>query len=744
MNLQTEVYISRDELKYEKIDLANNESINMKYILKDTTDLSKIFSPYSLAFTFPGTLNNQRIFGFVGNTSVFKIKKDNTFSCKIYSNGLLAQSGKLKITEVEEEYGVVQAFTANFTTTMLSLATRMGDDLISDLPATPIQINWSPNEVFSSLSSVKTHVSGVKYYVPLISNNRVFQREVNTEETFLDNVRYVNNSDPLSASVIKSDELTPAIQGRAIIDLIKTKYNLDVEMPLEDLQYYNDWFVFCNAEKTQSTNFIEYDITIPFTALERYRGKNTGQIPALKKYTISADLNTNVFEIAKAVGASNDFNKEVKFYVQFSGISSTKGNDNIKIEVALILQDGNNTVFSQLSMDVIDFNAVGQFIITDNDFLGANNFTFKVQTRVSSPIVFSSSETRIEYGFYDAKFGAFNQSAYGDFRQRSRFNLNSIAMSLTNIDLFKSLPAVKCVDFLKSFYKSFNISIFDASPNDDKLYWVTPQDLLVDNKSYSKKVVDYTPYISSRKVIKEVPNKFNYYNFKHATSNYRSNVDFRNIRGFEFGQLNFPVIKPAIDLNEYAVETTFSLLPMVSIVGMPDEFTSYAFTAEAPTVSVDGFARYKPNYDELTVFFNSGLRNLVGDKSLGFQTSDEVGVAIVSPLLSYIKTSPIHSSGFSFGFGLIQDATTRSLYADFYQVQTERLLNPNTLKQEFELILPASELVLNYATTTQGNSLVPDGYRLQNEIILQENRFSQVDAQIDITTGNTKIKLLNF
>jgi len=120
------------------------------------------------------------------------------------------------------------------------------------------------------------------------------------------------------------------------------------------------------------------------------------------------------------------------------------------------------------------------------------------------------------------------------------------------------------------------------------------------------------------------------------------------------------------------------------------------------------------------------------------------GTLYAARLQSYIKTSPVHPNGFSFGFSLIHEATVRSLYYDFYRVQTERLLSPNTLNQSYKLRLPASELVLNFATTEPGMSNVPGGFRLQNEIVLQEQRFSIIDAQIDITTGNTDINLLNF
>ena len=55
-----------------------------------------------------------------------------------------------------------------------------------------------------------------------------------------------------------------------------------------------------------------------------------------------------------------------------------------------------------------------------------------------------------------------------------------------------------------------------------------------------------------------------------------------------------------------------------------------------------------------------------------------------------------------------------------------------------------NELVLNFNTTIQGQSQIPKGFRLQNEIVIQDNRFSIIDSNIDITTGKTKINLLNF
>lgn len=748
MKLQTEVYISIDGENFYKIDLAKNESINMKYVLKDTTDLSKIFSPFSLSFTFPGTLNNQKIFGFVGNTKVFKTKTDNLFACKIYSNGLLAQTGKLKLTEVREENGFVKSFTANFTTTMLSLALRMGEDLINDLPTTPVTINWIPNEVFQSLSSIRMASSqprpgvDVKYYVPLISNIRIFQRQRITTTNYLDNVRYLATADPSSTKVLKSEEFSPAVQARTIIDMMKIKYNLDIEMPLENTQEYNDWYIWCNSAKAQATDFVYFDLIKQFGSSIEYNARRPDRIPDERKYLINGNLATNQMTISKDPGASTNFYPEMALRITFNNVVSTKGATDVDIVFAIELSNG--AIYNQVTSKVENGIATAEFLIKDTDFL-SGTFIFKVKIKPTSPIFWTSSDIGIYNTYYDPNAGGGStRSASADYKQESFGNNNSGTMGGTRIDLYKSLPEMKCTDFLASFIKMFNISIFDASPSNDKLFWLTPNDLLIPNKNYSKKEVDYTEFIISKSVTKTIAADYNYYNFKHKTSKYKSNADYLAARGIEFGQTTYPAVKPTQDLNEFKVETSFSILEALPIAGMVDEFTSYGFTNETPETLVTGEKRYKPNTDDFTIFFAGGLRLLEGDKSLGFQKTNTSNVVIVGELKSYIKTSPVHPLGTSFGFGLIQEATIRSLYYDFYKRQTERLLSPNTLKQLYKLRLPASELVLNYKTTQAGMSQVPDGFRLQNEIVLQEQRFSIIDAQIDITTGDASMNLLNF
>jgi hypothetical protein len=101
------------------------------------------------------------------------------------------------------------------------------------------------------------------------------------------------------------------------------------------------------------------------------------------------------------------------------------------------------------------------------------------------------------------------------------------------------------------------------------------------------------------------------------------------------------------------------------------------------------------------------------------------------------------SNGKILSFGA-ENIDTDSLYLNYYKDFIELLLQPNTYKSEFILTLPANEIFLNFANLKAGESNIPTGFRPQNEIIIGEQRYQLVDSTIELTSGKTKLSLLNF
>ena len=751
-----EIYVSLDGLEYTKLDLHKNEPINAKHTKKDLQDLSKIFAPYSQGFDFPATPKNRAAFGFFGDTDVIKINRESKFSAKSYINGVLSNTGFIKLTSLSYKHNKPLNFTGSFVTTMANLKDRIGDDYISELAGEPVLTKWSIEGVQDKVRSSHLQVIdgvNVRYFVPLVSTNRVWSYDLTDNSPTLDNIAYNPVSELDGNNVIRPEELRPVIYYSAILDFIKKKYGLTIISPLEEREEYKDLTVWCNAERLSTGGFSVLPINNAFGSLKSYDRSGESFIPDPKKYTITTNLTDNSFNVTKLAepfnGDDGYIEEAFQFRVNFDGVVVTGGEDNPEVDIQYIRKSDDVILKAEtFSLDTpTSFSCVTQ--LDDALFGGGNSLEFYIKVNFKQPTSWSGCSFRIFFRYY--KEGFFNIKYHAWYYYDSLANNNSSEVSTDSIDLFESLPKIKVIDFLNSHFKAFNISILDTSPDNENLYWLTPEDINSSGKVYSKAVLDYTRYVNSKTYNKEKPNDFNYYNFKHATSKYFSNVKYAEAFGLEYGQAVYPEVKPSSP-SEFKVETGFSIIPPVALKGATGVVTAYGFTDDDAEIIETGETRYTPNYDELTVFYAHGSVNCAALGLLGLVQIETAPwtyteVLGVYALTSYKKVMPWSKNGHSFGFSVLKynnDEQTNSLYLKYYSEQTLRLLDANVLSQKFTLILPPNELYLNEETTIQGAGATPSGFRLQNDIIIGENRFSIVDATIDQTTGITKLTLLNY
>jgi hypothetical protein len=212
----TEIFVSLDGFNFLKLDLDKSESIPLRLTYKDTQDFSKIFSPYSLGFTFTATPNNLKALNYFGNTDLKRTAVK--IRCKIYVNSILAQNGFLKLEKIKYQNGKPQTITASFASTMTNLRDKFGNDTLRDFGSK--LITWRPLDVFARLNGMQnTEVEGValKWFVPLASTKRVWNA---------DEIAYDISNSVTSENLIKSDELRPAISFTTLLDLIKQKYRI--------------------------------------------------------------------------------------------------------------------------------------------------------------------------------------------------------------------------------------------------------------------------------------------------------------------------------------------------------------------------------------------------------------------------------------------------------------------------------------------------------------------------------------
>ena len=716
----TEVFVSLNGLNYTILDLENDESIPMRYTFKDTQDISKIFSPYSLNFTFIATPNNLISLGFFGNTDVLKPLDYRKLNCKIYVNSFLNQNGFLKLEKITYKMGKPDVITASFTSNMSSLKDKIGEDTI-DMLGDKV-IGWLPVDVKNSLQAITSdNIQGVpiKYFTPLASTKRIWQ--YNANGSGFDNIAFDEISSPTSNKVIKGSELRPAISFSTIIELIKKKYGLLISSPLENRTEYKDAFIWCMTKNSIASNIKSVFILLQnLSGIQVRNAIRLHLIPSPRKYTITSNTVNNSFKIVRN-NTDPDYDNFVRLYITFENVLIMDAQASPSVTISLN-RIGSADFFINETFELIGTNVTCELQIPDT-LLISNEIEFNIKTSFNTSAGWSKAKIEFNYSYFKAVFvfGIINRRQ-ADFFFDSLLNNNNILMGGSTTNIIKSLPQVKVIDFLTSFFKAFNIAVLDVTPEDDSLYFYTPQDILA-----TKKEATYIADISD--VEKSTQDDFNYYILKHAESNFRSNVDYKTAAGKDYGLLNFPEIKPT-DAKEYKVETNFTLIPPVGLVGAPDITTMYGFESGNPEILDTGEARFTPNFGELVLFYSHGNKPL--NRSFGVQSSLLFGGLVTEEITSYIQALPYTSDlkSFSFSVLVIDNLAFRdNLFSRYYSDIISRYIDQNVMKQDFSLTLDAEQI---------------KAFRLENDIIIGENKFSIIDATIDVTTGKTKLTLLNY
>lgn len=699
--MNCEIYVNGS-----KLDLFNDESINIKYIKKDAQDITKVFAPFSKGFSIPATPKNLQILNFFGDTSLIRSFNSASFDCKIYLHGILNKEGILKIENVKYKSGKIDLFNVSFNSKLTSLQEAIGKDNISDLG--DYFVSWRPDVVRNSVQNTQG-LPPFTWYTPLISLYRVW--EYNSQEQFNDNIFFRSSNVWFEPRVIRADELRPAVNVVGLLNRIKEKYNLNFNIPLESRDELKKAFIWCNGE-----NF----------------GGGRRRLILNRNYSQN-DFNSSNRAVVNTADSSIDVTKaanvyQIRYFLRFENVLLL---DKEECNVKITLVDKNtgrdvvvqNAVFTNGRNDVI-------ININYNSPYSASNFSFYTEIESSTPLMWESNSSA--FTFFRFSTGSLSGSYTG--------NATSNLTGLHQINLLRAIPETSVIDFLKNLIKTFNISIFESSDNSGGLEWLTPVDVENQTQNFGFKELDYTPYVSKAEVEKKVLEEYNFYNFKHKESKYRSNVDFKNQFGVEYGQATFPTLRPEKS-KEFVVETGFSIIPPVTVNGAPNFITAYGFTSDTPTVA-EGRFRYTPNKDELTLLFNRGGKQL---PSCGIQNVNASGILGVASISQYQETTPLGNGGVNdqtllFSIGVFNGLEyTKSLFQTFYSGLIERLLNVNTLEHIYEFNLPNKELVFN-----QGQTIQPNGFRLQNKIIIQEEKFEVSEMDIDLTTGKAKAKLINI
>lgn len=727
-----EIYVQQDSFidlnnPYTKLDMFKDENITINHKLKDSNDIGKVFSTYSQSFSIPASgVNTIALKRFFDVDAVVTGKK-NFINAKIYINKQLFKVGKINMSEARYENSICKSYNITFLTGGSTLKELIGDTMLSDLyykPSTDgtydIQptttIEWTRDNIFNVMNT--TAFAGK--IVPLISTKRVW-----TYATGLDSdIKWVSATNPPIdvPRTISLRELRPAIRFNTLFSDIFRAYDIDINCPILNRPEASQLFVHATGENLYST---PQKLSVSGT----WSGyiDQSGLTPVAKDWNVSSAINPdNIFTISLS---NNSTTQKGTFNTSLQIKDSYENDKQVEVEFRYIDQRPGKVGNLLASIPGVADTGSNKYIR-----IGSLPFSKELYGGISStnPLKFSVEIINTT----EATWNVNNYTMYVQNSPRTYFytksNLSNVDLLSDNlVDINRSLPEIKVIDFLSSFFKMFNIYVFQDEVN-DKLNLLTPQDFTGNDVTYN--LVDRKFSIKEQSV-------YNNYNFQHKESNYFSNVNFKKAVGREFGQL---IYNTGVKENKgtYEVKTEFSIVPQ-AFIDKTSVVTQYGFDSSAPTVDTvitGGYGQlYKTVSDEFTLFYLNGTRTRLTDAdnnpiSFGFR-GDTVNKELTHyPRVSIVndlsESNYINSLGYQQEVNLYpnQFIYSKNLYSNYYSFIVDGLLDVNKKLWEYTIHLTPREML---------------EFELKNNVIISERSYSVEEASMNIITGETKLKLIN-
>jgi len=676
---------------YDRLDMFDDENINVKFKLKDTSDLSKVYSTYSQTFTIPTSNKNTKLLNYYFNTDVVRTAK-RYLKAKIYINKELFKVGFISINEGKFKYGNNSSYSINFFTSLTNLKELFGDEtLATTLQSSSYNIQWNDQIAYDYTRGLAVTSSvDPEVIVPLVSNKRVWTYN----DSGLNDIKYTGTK--TGVKYIEPSELRPAIPFSRIMDDIAAAKGLTFTSPLFGQDEYEKLYILCNSLATT-----EYKVILN---------------------SVMSGFDSSNWD------STNTSNSEY-FNLKYNGT----GSSDITIAVNLFLLKYNNSTTEDILPKIVFYNYNTNEILKEDIMTVNDDYDVWTGGLVVNSVAYGLNPSNsINIGIKIIP----NQLVYWNTGQVRLLSPGFDKATLTtsrltfSLSLYNLLPSIKTIDFISSFIKMFNISIIEDPTNNNIINFVP-------RNEFYQTIKDYTPYIDIEQNIVKPTSLYKNINFKHKTSKYKSNEDFKIGIGFrEFGEFKYESTDKFLK-DEYKIETQFNIVPN-RLIPNTNVQTFYGFTSDSETNGTYG-TLYKPNNEDFTIFYYNGSQSLQDINNTNISFNFQSGSSVVE-LETYNKvsivyndntSSYINSLGYSAEVDVLDNSFVynKNLFSNYYSNEIARIYNNNARLFEYECYLPAYEI---------------NTFNLKDVIIIGNKKFSIEEADINIVTGKSKLTLMNY
>lgn len=531
----------------KRLDMFEDESVELTSSIQDVRDISKIFTDYSQSFTVPASKNNNKIFAhYYDNAIVDGYDARFRSNAEIQLNHTPFRKGTIRLNKVLMKSNKAYAYELTFFGSTATLNRILGEKRLNSLTTlTAYNHDWNYDNVKLGLESgltVGTDTEAIIY--PLISPDKRFIYNSNGSYVTPENYRNLGN-DSNGEGLFKAD-LKPAIRAVHIIEAIEAQY--------PEIQFSRDFF--------------GEDV---FNELYLWLNREAGELGNSKgKYEVEQGV---VLGWNGPTTGSDYFNLDGNDTVKLSAITTNFGTEKstfqLNVETTssevydiVVYNNVTNIVTNQTTRSVLyEYKGLsGNQSVSETILPGINNFNqvfLQFEVKSFSAIEFTST--------LDLEF--FRNDVTVEARQYSAGTDDSgVVSTLDFVNVSQEMPNIKIIDFLTGIFKMFNLT---AYVEDDVIIVKDLNTFYADDYN----TYDVTEYMDvTTSSVKRLDLYSNIrYEFKEPST--RLAVKFEQLFDFPFGHEEFNVVidNKYIDGTDYLVQVPFEKVIYEKLLDDNDE-----------------------------------------------------------------------------------------------------------------------------------------------------------------------------
>lgn len=502
--IKAALYIYVDGIA-KRIDLFEDEKINITSTIQNVNDISKTFTDYTQSFSIPASNNNNSIFKHWYDNDI-----DNGFDQRKRVDGYIEldsisfKTGKIQLESTTLTNGQIENYKITFFGSLVSLKDTFNGLYLKDLTLNrDFDLEYTPTIV---KDLVVTNSTSSNIMFPLISSKNVWEYGSGYD---------ISNS----ATPILYSDLFPAIRLTAILKMIETQFGITFSGTfLSDSRFVNAYLWLKNAET--------------------FVAKSTTDLITWENVTYGNDFNVDL--------TNETFNGSGNLCLfEFANIAITPTAPSINYSIHTYKNGG-----EILKQDLLSTGSTQYLGITSSGGGGlfpSDIYSIKISSNV--PLTFDAVLTLSTV--FDDGMGGTTQLDTVVTKSSAQITTS------TRLPIKDYFPEIKIEDFFSGILKQFNLTCYSTVQNVYQLE-------TIENFYNTGSIIDVSKYITIDNQSIDRVKTYNKIKFEYEKSENVISANFLSANSRSFGDLSQAFDS---DGSEYSIKLPFECYSFSQLSG---------------------------------------------------------------------------------------------------------------------------------------------------------------------------------